>query len=386
MKVCVASAGRFHAFDLARQMERLGHLTRLYTAYPAFKVDNLPRAKVSTYPWLMGATHVLGKLRLVGLRDRLNLATIESFDRWMADRVVPCEVFHCLSSFGMRSHRVAHDRFGALTVCDRGSSHIVYQNEILREEYARVAIPFRATEPRLIERELADYEFCDLISVPSGFALRSFVERGVPETKLRLNPYGVDLSMFHPMPKRDAVFRVLFVGTASIRKGISYLFDAVKRAEISGLDLVLAGAIDPEIRPILKRAEVPFRHLGVLARTDLAEQYSQASALVLPSLEEGLALVMAQAMACGVPVIATTNTGAEDLFNDGIEGFIVPIRDPAAIVEKLVYLRENPAARDAMGRAALTRVQSLGGWNTYGEKMAAMYQSALAGRPGQAAD
>ncbi|MGC1678254.1 MAG: glycosyltransferase family 4 protein, partial [Candidatus Binataceae bacterium] len=115
----------------------------------------------------------------------------------------------------------------------------------------------------------------------------------------------------------------------------------------------------------------------------LAEQYSQASVLVLPSLEEGLALVQAQAMACGVPVIATTNAGAEDLFTDGVEGFVVPIRDPDAIASKLVYLYEHPEARDAMGAAALARVRELGGWNSYGEKMAVMYQSALADRTGR---
>jgi starch synthase len=380
LKIVVASAGRFHAFDLARQLERLGHLARLYTAYPGFKVDGLPRAKVSTFPWLMGATHVLRKLPIARLHERMNLATIESFDRWMAARIAPCDVFHCLSSFGLRSHRAARESFGALTVCDRGSSHIAFQNDILREEYARFGIPFRGTDQRIIDRELAEYAFCDLISVPSTFAMRTFIEQGVPRKKLRLNPYGVDLSMFHPMPKRDLVFRVLFAGSNSIRKGIPYLFEAVKRAAIPGLELVLAGTADPEIRPIMARAGVPFRHLGVIARANLAEQYSQASVVVLPSIEEGLALVQAQAMACGVPVIATSNTGAEDLFTDGVEGFIVPIRDPAAIAEKLVYLHENSAARDAMGAAALARVQSLGGWDSYGEKMAACYESALAAR------
>ncbi len=380
MKICVASAGRFHAFDLARQMERLGHLTRLYTAYPRFKVDGLPAAKVSTFPWLMGPATLAGRFGLPGLRERLNLAAIETFDRWMAARLAPCEAFHCLSSFGLQSHRAARARHGALTVCDRGSSHITFQNEILREEYARFDIPYRGTDARIVERELAEYEFCDLISVPSGFSLRSFVEKGVPREKLRLNPYGVDLSMFHPMPKRDAVFRVLFVGSISIRKGIAYLLEAVKRAAIGALDLVLIGDVDKDAARVLAKCDMPLRHLGVLPRAELAEHYSQASVLVLPSIEDGFGLVMAQAMACGVPVIATTNTGAEDLFSDGVEGFIVPIRDGAAIADKIVFLYEHPEVRDAMGAAALARVRALGGWNSYGERMAAMYQAALAAR------
>ncbi len=380
VKICVGSAGRFHAFDLARQMERLGHLTRLYTAYPRCKVDGLPAAKVSTFPWIMGPATLAGRFGLPGLRERLNFPMIETFDRWMAARLEPCDVFHCLSSFGLQSHRAARMRHGALTVCDRGSAHIVFQNEILREEYARFDIPYRGTDARIVERELAEYEFCDLISVPSSFALRSFLEKGAAREKLRLNPYGVDLSMFHPMPKRDAVFRVLFVGSISIRKGIAYLLEAVKRAAIGALDLVLIGDVDKDAARVLAKCDMPLRHLGVLPRAKLAEHYSQASVLVLPSLEEGLALVQAQAMACGVPVIATTNTGAEDLFTDGVEGFIVPIRDAAAIADKIVFLYEHPEVRDAMAAAALARVRALGGWNSYGERMASMYQAALAAR------
>ncbi|HUY27885.1 MAG TPA: glycosyltransferase family 4 protein [Candidatus Binataceae bacterium] len=380
IKVAVASAAPFWAFDLARQMERLGHLARLYTAYPRFKVDGLPAGKVSTFPWLMGPATIAGRFGMLGLRERLNMRAIETFDRWMAARVEPCEVFHCLSSFGLESHRAARARHGALTVCDRGSSHIVFQNEILREEYARFDIPFRGTDQRILDRELAEYEFCDLISVPSSFAMRSFLEYGVPREKLRLNPYGVDLSMFHPMPKRDSVFRILFVGSISIRKGIAYLLEAAKRAAIAGLDLVLIGSMDDDTKKTVGNCGVPLRHLGVLPRGELAGHYSQASVLVLPSIEDGFGLVMAQAMACGVPVIATTNTGAEDLFTDRIEGFIVPIRDAAAIADKLVFLHEHPDIRDAMGAAALARVQSLGGWSSYGERMAAMYQTALAGR------
>lgn len=95
---------------------------------------------------------------------------------------------------------------------------------------------------------------------------------------------------------------------------------------------------------------------------------------------KGLATVQGQAMACGLPVIATTNTGGEDLFTDGVEGFVVPIRSPEAIREKVLYLYEHPEVREEMSRAALQRVQQLGGWNDYGERMVATYEQALARR------
>jgi glycosyltransferase involved in cell wall biosynthesis len=112
-------------------------------------------------------------------------------------------------------------------------------------------------------------------------------------------------------------------------------------------------------------------------RAEMRDLYSQASVLVLPSVEEGLALVMGQAMACGVPVIATTNTGAGDLITDGRDGFIVPVRDPVAIQERLEYLASHPDARAAMGSAALEKVRSLNGWGRYAEQMLHLYRQQL---------
>src|SRR3990172_4379914 len=136
MKVCVSSAGRFWTFDLARQMERQGDLSRLYTGYPRWKVDGLPRDKVRTFPWLFAPMMAAGRVGLHDLQRRMQGIVARSFDSWAARSLEPCDVFQSLSSFGLESHRVAKERYGALTVCDRGSSHILYQDEIMAEEYA----------------------------------------------------------------------------------------------------------------------------------------------------------------------------------------------------------------------------------------------------------
>jgi starch synthase len=118
---------------------------------------------------------------------------------------------------------------------------------------------------------------------------------------------------------------------------------------------------------------------GFVPPDQLAATYSQGSVLVLPSIEEGLARVQAQAMACGVPVIATPNTGAEDLFDDGREGFIVPIRDPRALGERLEWMLAHPDARREMGEAARRRVGSLSGWSAYGDAVERLYERLLDG-------
>ena len=149
------------------------------------------------------------------------------------------------------------------------------------------------------------------------------------------------------------MFRILFVGSVSVRKGIGYLLEAVRPlVRRRRVELWLVGAVSPDAAPLLARNADLFEHRGFVAPERLAQTYSQGSVLVLPSVEEGLARVQAQAMACGVPVIATPNTGSEDLFTDGVEGFIVPARDARAIRDRIEWLLDHPAERERMGFAA----------------------------------
>jgi glycosyltransferase involved in cell wall biosynthesis len=274
-----------------------------------------------------------------------------------------------------------HARGGSY-VCSRGSSHILYQKRILEEEYARWSVPPPDGFPDwLVERELAEYAAADAIAVPSQFVLRSFVECGVPREKLHLCTYGVTPSVFQRRPRVDARFRVLFVGSASIRKGIAYLLEAARPLVRRGrLDVWLVGAVAPEARELLGRYADVFTAKGFVPPARLAETYSHGSVLVLPSVEEGLGRVQAQAMACGLPVIATANTGVEDILTDGREGFIVPIRDAAAIRERLEWMLESPDAHREMSEAAVRRASTFQGWQAYGAAVERMYQGLLGRR------
>jgi len=379
MRITISTIGRFHAFDLAEQMRQRGLLTRLYTAYPSYKVDQTLRPFTRTFPWLLCFHLLVQRLGLDTVANLLNWPTVDSFDRWVARRVEPCDVFVHLSAFGLHTARQAR-KFGARIVCDRGSSHILYQNEMLSDEYFRHGLTYRPIDPRVMEKEIQEYAEADVVTVPSSFAYRTFVEKGVPAQKLRKLPYGVNLSIFRPLRKEDCCFRILFVGGYSIQKGIGYLFDAVRPLVQKGLvEVWLVGSAGLEATEILRRNADIFIDKGAHPRSKLSWFYSQASVLVLPSIQEGLALVQAQAMACGLPVIATTNTGAEDLFTEGVEGFIVPIRDPKAIREKIEWLLDNPVRRQEMGVAALQRVKSLGGWDTYGKQAVTIFAQLLNG-------
>jgi glycosyltransferase involved in cell wall biosynthesis len=228
----------------------------------------------------------------------------------------------------------------------------------------------------VIAQEQQEYAECDIITVPSTFVYKSFISEGISAKKLRKISYGVDLELFRPVKKKDEVFRVIYVGAVSLRKGLLYMLEALEPL-LGEIEIWVIGTITPEMKPLLSGYEARVRFFGSIPRSELYEYYNQGSVLVLPSLEEGLALVQAQAMACGLPVIATTNTGAEDLFTDGIEGFIVPIRSQEAIREKVTHLYKNSELRHEMGQAALRRVQSIGGWDSYGDSISETYADAL---------
>src|SRR5690606_35991591 len=117
---------------------------------------------------------------------------------------------------------VAKER-GARYICERGSAHIAVQDRLLREEHEAWDMPFSGIDPRVIAKEEGEYAAADCITVPSSFSLRSFLAEGIPQTRLRLLPYGVDLMRFAPTATPvPGCFDVLFVGSLSLQKGIPY--------------------------------------------------------------------------------------------------------------------------------------------------------------------
>jgi starch synthase len=165
----------------------------------------------------------------------------------------------------------------------------------------------------------------------------------------------------------------LFAGSVGLRKGVPYLLEAFARVRHPAKRLRVAGALHPDLRMVLGRLpQQQVEILGAVPQPRLAELMSTSHVMVLPSIEEGLALVQGQALACGCPVLASTNTGGEDLFTDGVEGFIVPVRDVGALTDRMQRLADDPALQQKMSEVALRRVRSIGGWNEYGDRWEAL--------------
>ncbi len=372
MRVSQAVFGVFHHFELARELDRRHHLDTVYSTWPwaRLKREGLDHSKVQTFPWLHTPQLLLNRAGLLPnrLSDELGYQNTLRFDDWTARRIGEIDAFIGISGTGLKTGCMLQQRGGKF-ICDRGSTHQRYQQTIIADEFRRWSLDPPATDPRIVVREEAIYEVADAITIPSSFSRRSFLEQGVPADKLHTIPYGVRLESFAKVadPIIDA-FEVLFAGHVSLRKGVPYLLQAFAQLKHPHKRLRVVGAMSPEIESLLER--LPQEHvefLGSIPQAQLPKMMSESHVLVLPSIEDGFGLVLSQALACGCPILASTNTGGDDLVTDGVEGFIVPIRDVAALTDRMQRLADDPALQRRMSKAALARVQHLGGWRQYGD-------------------
>lgn len=377
MNVTQISLGRFHHFHLARQLQKRGILEALYTGYPHFKLKDeqgIPPEKIKTYPWVRTPYMVRGRLGLdkwEWLNKEWEWLGQQTIDKFTASKIQHPTILIALSSSGLFAGKKAQS-LGGYYVCDRGSSHISFQNEILADEYKKWGFKFCGVDPRIIKKEELEYETCDTITIPSEFVKRSFLEKGVPERKLTKVIYGARLERFKKVaqPNQDK-FTILWVGAVNLRKGFMYLLKAFQLLKHPHKELIVIGNVDSEIRQLIANQNViGVVFLGTVDNSQLPKYYSAAHVFVLPSIEDGFGMVMGEALSCGCPVIATNHTGAEDLYEDGKEGFIVPVRSVALLKDRLQLLMDDTKLQKQMADAGIEKVKSIGGWNSYGDEFA----------------
>lgn len=376
MRVITSVGGRFHAFYLAHELYLRGYLEKLITSYPKIEVNKygIPKDRVNTVVLkeiLERSYRKLPNLFRKSYNPQAFLSNL--YDRAAINYLVPADIFVGWSSFSLYTLRKAK-KMGMVTVLDHGSSHIEFQDEILREEYDKFGVRAELAHPKIIEKEIQEYKEVDYISIPSAYVKKTFLEKGIPESKIIHVPYGVDLTVFKQIPKEDKIFRVIFTGGMNLRKGVHYLLQAFSELALPNSELMLIGTKNPEIELFFKKYEGKFKWIGHVSQKELYKYYSQGSVFVIMSIEEGLAMVQPQAMACGLPVICTENTGGEDIVRNGKDGYIIPIRDVEKLKERLLYLYENPSLRDALGQSAKDRASSGFTWHDYGNKMVANYE------------
>lgn len=299
-------------------------------------------------------------------------AVCRSLDRAVARRVERGGGVRCVYAFedaARDTFHAARDR-GIRTAYNLPIAYWETSRRLLQEEAARLP----EWEPTLgatrdsaekCGRKTEELTQADIVVCPSEFVARS-LPRELRETKQCIvAPFGSPPAVEHaPLPDGGKL-RVLFAGSMSQRKGLADVLAAFKLLRRSDVELVVMGTPLMDLA-FYRRAFADFRHEPPRPHAAVLALMRTCHLLVLPSIVEGRALVQQEAMSCGLPIVVTPNAGGEDLIEEGRTGFLVPIRAPEAIAERIGWFADHRALLPEMGRAARAKAATFT-WQNYWE-------------------
>jgi len=351
-----------------------GSLWRLYVldVEPASELDKelietpFPGGKI--IPRLI---YLLGGLSPIDFFDARQLIST-LFDRLVAQKIGEEQIVHVLPELQHTARRAKRE--GLTTVAYARACHPEETLRLYDEEQSRfdtdIEIPHQ-----WFNRSRQTYDHADYVFYLCDYAKETFLDRGFPKERLfKVGPLSVDPDSYYPGPSDTDEFIVLAVSHMTPLKGTKYLLDAWEMLDIDDARLVLCGGMSDDVRvelgPRIKQ-DPSINHLGHV--DNIAKQYRQASVFVHPSLTEGFGKVYAEAMASELPVIATEN-GPVEFIDDA--GFIVSIRDPVAIAEKIRELKDRPDKAQRMGQRGRNIVQA-NSWEDFSERVRDSHLSIL---------
>jgi glycosyltransferase involved in cell wall biosynthesis len=228
---------------------------------------------------------------------------------------------------------------GGMAFLDAWTSHPEEFWNLLTEEQHRWGSRYPPVSRYYQDRAVDSVRVADYVFTSSTFVRQSFLKRGFDPERLLFCPYPVDLSMYRPAPEPRPArrpFTILHTGGLSLRKGAPYLLEAFRliRKEVPNAVFRVKRDIRNDAADILRRyADLPIEWSGGLSLEEHVRRYQTSDLLLFPSVEDGFAFVVAEALACGLPVVTTHNTGASDLIHPGENGEVAPIRDPEALAQ-----------------------------------------------------
>ncbi len=382
MKITIIVPGKFHAFYLAEQLQKKKLLNRLITTYPKFllKNFNIPYNKIYSFFIKEIIQKILTKLSLNKLLDRSIIFLNLIFEKYASYRIDHNNTKILISWSGAaESSFKSNLNKNCIKILERGSSHIQFQQKILEEEYQKFGIKKEIINKQVLEQELKEYELADYIVVPSLFAKNTFLEFGTKEEKIICVPYGVDLEEFKKNHKKHDNFIILNVGQVSIRKGSYYLLKAFTDLNLKNCELHFVGTIDLDMKKIIGefRENKNIKFFNHVPQNKLLNYYNNSDIFVIPSIEEGMAVVQLQAMACGLPVICTTNSGGSDIIDENENGYIINIRDIEKLKEKISYLYNNREIVKKFSENSYIKANKFLSWDNYGDKISLIYKDIL---------
>lgn len=264
------------------------------------------------------------------------------FDRAVADRLRKADVHVGFSGQTLAAFRRARElRFERVELM-APTAHVAHVARLHAEAQARYPIEHGWLSDALVRRSLREYAEADVIHVASDYSRRSFLAEGIPAERLQRIELRVP-SRFRPPRERpaDGVFRIVYVGGLTVTKGVPVLLEAFARFPDLRAELTLVGGYGTiGMRRYLERTVRRDPRVRIAPGDPLAH-LQRANACVHPSFHDGFGFGPMEALACGVPVVVSEDTGMKERVREGENGFVVPTGSVEAILERLFFLRES---------------------------------------------
>lgn len=342
---------------LAEALDRAGKLDAFHTTL-AFgrRSIGVERRRVVQHPWpevIRLLAQGFGWRSLVkASRGRLNVDGVyRSLDETVSRSLGAATSVYAYEDGALACFRQAKEegkrRFYELPIAYFETVQRLLSEEAVRlPEWTPTLGAPRDSEAKLA-RKAEELALADVVICPS-----KFVERSLPEgTRSVVAEFGSPPADSTPRGRTRGPLRLLFAGSMSQRKGLADVFAAMRDLDRSDVELVIMGrALAP--MEFYRRQWCHFRYESPRPNAGVLELMSQCDALILPSIVEGRALVQQEALSRGLPIIVTPNAGGEDLVEEGMTGWLVPIRDPRSLAQRINWLADHRAALPDMAAAA----------------------------------
>jgi len=298
---------------------------------------------------------------------------------WLFSRTMPAsDIYHGWTGM-CRAGLQAAKCHNTITMIENPSMHPRHWQAAGLRECETWGVPrhqSRSLLPEaLVRRMEAEFEIGDFIVVPSNVAAKSFEQAGLGHKALVMHA-AADARFLAPLKpfEQRRTFRVCYAGRVELAKGVPYLLEAWKKLSLKNAELILVGEVSPDMATVISRYgsnSVQFE--GYVPAERLSELYRSADLFAFPSVNEGLARVLLESMASGLPVVATDCSGAADCVTSGVDGTVIPPRDSDALASALLWHYENRDATRAMGSAARMKVESYFTIEHYVQRMLCTY-------------
>lgn len=379
MKIIILVGGKFHAFNLAKSLSDQGYLKKLFTSYPKFKVDKkIPKKLIESFTIKELIRKLIDFFIPRNLHTKFNYYNDDLFDLLSSKKInnYECDIIIGWSGFSLRTFKKLNTK-RTLKILERGSSHIKFQYDILKKEYNKIGLEPLLPSKEILLKELEEYKLADYICVPSNFAKKTFLEKGFNNKKIKVIRLGVDLKTFYKkkIRKKNQEFTIISSGEVSIRKGSHLLIEAFSNLKIPNIKLLFVGNIEKGLNFYLKKIKnLNVHFLGKKNEKELNEIYNTSDIFILNSLEDGFGMVIPQAMACGLPVITTYNTGASEIIENNKNGFVIKPGDIKSLKNKIEKLYFDKKLRNKMSKYSIKKVKNFYSWSSYGDNAINFYK------------